>query len=261
MGTTMTVALVENDVGRLGHVGDSRAYLVRDGKLEQVTEDHSLVAELVRSGRLTAEEAEHPPAPIGDHACRRYGAGRRGRHVRGPAARGGRLPALLGRAHDMVDDARSSTLVEESRGDLARAAKALVDAANAAGGEDNITVLLFRLADERDTSRARRPPRRTRAGNGRGHAARRRRSASARRARRPAAAAAAGPRRPRAGDPACHGRRHRRRSGSARSASSASRARTSSAPSRTATSPSTRACRGTSGSGSSSTAASTRARS
>ena len=50
MGTTMTVALVGGDTVAIGHVGDSRAYLVRDGALEQLTEDHSLVAELVRSG-------------------------------------------------------------------------------------------------------------------------------------------------------------------------------------------------------------------
>ncbi len=61
MGTTMTAALVEDDQVWIGHVGDSRAYLLRDGGLEQVTEDHSLVAELVRSGRLTPDEAgEHP---------------------------------------------------------------------------------------------------------------------------------------------------------------------------------------------------------
>src|SRR3954467_13200895 len=62
MGTTMTVALVEPD-GRVafGHVGDSRAYLVRGGRLEQLTDDHSLVAELVRRGELSAAEAERHP--------------------------------------------------------------------------------------------------------------------------------------------------------------------------------------------------------
>ena len=52
MGTTMTVALVEGSVVTIGHVGDSRAYLLRDDQLTQLTQDHSLVAELVRSGRL-----------------------------------------------------------------------------------------------------------------------------------------------------------------------------------------------------------------
>ena len=58
MGTTMTVALIEGNEVTIGHVGDSRAYLVRDGRLEQLTEDHSLVNELLKSGRLSPEEAE-----------------------------------------------------------------------------------------------------------------------------------------------------------------------------------------------------------
>ena len=61
MGTTMTVALVEDDGVTIGHVGDSRAYLVRDGSLKQITEDHSLVNELVKSGKLSREEAEQHP--------------------------------------------------------------------------------------------------------------------------------------------------------------------------------------------------------
>ena len=63
MGTTMTVALVDSADGTIafGHVGDSRAYRVRGGELEQLTDDHSLVGELVRSGRLSPEEAESHP--------------------------------------------------------------------------------------------------------------------------------------------------------------------------------------------------------
>ena len=61
MGTTITVALFENGIVSIGHVGDSRAYLIRDHKVDQLTEDHSLVAELVRSGRLSPEEAESHP--------------------------------------------------------------------------------------------------------------------------------------------------------------------------------------------------------
>ena len=61
----MTVALVEDGRVAIGHVGDSRAYLIREGKLEQLTEDHSLVAELVRSGKLSPEEAEgHPQRSV-----------------------------------------------------------------------------------------------------------------------------------------------------------------------------------------------------
>ena len=67
MGTTMTVALVDGDAGTvaIGHVGDSRAYRVRDGELEQLTEDHSLVNELLKSGRLSPEEAlSHPQRSV-----------------------------------------------------------------------------------------------------------------------------------------------------------------------------------------------------
>src|SRR5205823_11090662 len=65
MGTTMTVALVEGSGVTFGHVGDSRAYLVRDGTLEQLTEDHSLVNELLKSGKLSPEEAEtHPQRSV-----------------------------------------------------------------------------------------------------------------------------------------------------------------------------------------------------
>ena len=65
MGTTMTVALVEGNGVTIGHVGDSRAYVVRDGRLEQLTEDHSLVNELLKSGKLSPEEAEiHPQRSV-----------------------------------------------------------------------------------------------------------------------------------------------------------------------------------------------------
>ena len=63
MGAVATVALVDEASGTvaIGHVGDSRGYLLRDGEIEQLTRDHSLVAELVESGVLTPEEAEHHP--------------------------------------------------------------------------------------------------------------------------------------------------------------------------------------------------------
>src|SRR4029079_7012653 len=65
MGTTMTVALVENGGVTIGHVGGSRAYLFRAGRLEQLTEDHSLVNELLKSGRLSREEAVmHPQRSV-----------------------------------------------------------------------------------------------------------------------------------------------------------------------------------------------------
>jgi PPM family protein phosphatase len=71
MGTTVTAAKVTGDEVSLGHVGDSRAYRLRDGELEQLTRDHSLVAELERSGQITPEAAEHhPQRSIPSRTCR-----------------------------------------------------------------------------------------------------------------------------------------------------------------------------------------------
>ena len=65
MGTTVTAALLVGETIAVGHVGDSRAYRIREGELEQLTDDHSLVADLVRSGRLSPEEAElHPQRSV-----------------------------------------------------------------------------------------------------------------------------------------------------------------------------------------------------
>ena len=145
MGTTMTVALVEDDRVWIGHVGDSRAYLVRDGELEQVTEDHSLVAELVRSGRLTPDEADSHPhrsvitRALGTEADVTV-------DVRAVPTRPGDMFVLCSDGlSTMVDDGSILRLVDEHRDDLHVAARALVDSANAAGGEDNITVVLFEV--------------------------------------------------------------------------------------------------------------------
>jgi serine/threonine protein phosphatase PrpC len=146
MGTTMTVALVEDDQVAIGHVGDSRAYLIREGRLEQLTDDHSLVAELVRSGKLTPEEAEiHPQRAVITRAV--------GTEpdvdvdtfsVQG--ASGDLFLICSDGLTDMVDEATILEAVELNRGDLKAAAKALVNAANRVGGEDNITVVFFELA-------------------------------------------------------------------------------------------------------------------
>jgi PPM family protein phosphatase len=147
MGTTMTVALVDDAAGTVsfGHVGDSRAYRVRDGELEQLTEDHSLVGELVRSGRLTPEEAgAHPQRSVITRAV--------GTEPDVDVdtftvdGRPGDVYLLCSDGlTDMVEEDAIRDAVNASDGDLDRAARALVDAANAGGGEDNITVVLFRL--------------------------------------------------------------------------------------------------------------------
>jgi PPM family protein phosphatase len=147
MGTTITAALVTGNGVAVGHVGDSRAYRLRNGQLEQLTEDHSLVADLVRSGRLSPDEADsHPQRSV---ITRALGTDP---HVdvdtfTAEAEPGDVFLLCSDGLTTMVGDdeiaetvARSSTLEE--------ATKALVKAANRAGGEDNVTVVIFRLEGE-----------------------------------------------------------------------------------------------------------------
>jgi PPM family protein phosphatase len=147
MGTTMTVALVEDGHVAIGHVGDSRAYLIRDRRLDQLTEDHSLVAELVRSGKLSPEEAEaHPQRSV---ITRALGTDPDvDVDTFSVATRPGDLFLLCSDGlTSMVDDETILREVERNRSDLGAAAKALVRAANKGGGDDNITVVFFEIGD------------------------------------------------------------------------------------------------------------------
>jgi protein phosphatase len=145
MGTTMTAAYVTEDDVAIAHVGDSRMYRLRGGELERLTEDHTLVAELERQGKITQEEAgRHPQRSI--------------------------ITRALGAEHDILVDHHSwpardgdvylicsdglMMFPEEQIGEILRtapdlrsAARELVDAANAGGGRDNITVVLFRVEE------------------------------------------------------------------------------------------------------------------
>jgi PPM family protein phosphatase len=147
MGTTLTVAEIVGERVSIGHVGDSRAYLVRDGSLEQLTQDHSLVAELVRSGKLTPEEAEqHPQRSVITRALGTDPDVDVDTFAVEP--RPGDLFLLCSDGlTSMVDDELIERLVDEKRGDLDGLVKALIRAANKGGGEDNITVVAFEIAD------------------------------------------------------------------------------------------------------------------
>ena len=150
MGTTVTVALVEGDRVLFGHVGDSRAYLIRDGGLTQITDDHSLVAELVRSGRLSPEEAEgHPQRSV---ITRALGTDSDvDVDTFAVDARPGDLFLICSDGlSSMVDDHSILEIAERYRENLDEAVKALLAAANLAGGEDNITVVLFEITGEPD---------------------------------------------------------------------------------------------------------------
>ncbi len=150
MGTTMTVALVEGMTVAIGHVGDSRAYLVRGDVMEQLTEDHSLVNELLKSGKLSEAEAQvHPQKNV---IIRAVGTD--------PdvdvdaftidAEDGDVFLICSDGLTDMVEDEDILDVVDRNREDLDKAVKALVQAANRGGGEDNITAVAFRIAADAD---------------------------------------------------------------------------------------------------------------
>src|SRR5690349_12532260 len=150
MGTTMTVALVEGTEVTIGHVGDSRAYVVRNHELEQLTEDHSLVNELLKSGKLSRSEAEvHPQRSVITRAVGTDPDVDVDAFV---------ISADIGDVFllcsdgltDMVADDEILQIVEKSPDDLDRVTKSLIAAANRGGGEDNITVVAFAIASGED---------------------------------------------------------------------------------------------------------------
>jgi len=152
MGTTITVALVEDAGVTIGHVGDSRAYRYREGSIEQITEDHSLVNELMKSGKLSPQEAEtHPQRSV---ITRALGTD--------PdvdvdsfqvETQSGDVFLLCSDGlTTMVDDDSILGVLEQHHDDLDRATKSLVSAANRGGGEDNITVIAFAISDTDETA-------------------------------------------------------------------------------------------------------------
>ncbi|HTD58622.1 MAG TPA: Stp1/IreP family PP2C-type Ser/Thr phosphatase [Solirubrobacteraceae bacterium] len=146
MGTTITAVHVGEQDLTIAHVGDSRAYCLRDGELLRLTDDHSLVDELIRQGKLTPEEAEeHPQRSVITRAL-------------GPEATVEvDVRSFRGRTGDvylLCSDGLTTMLGEEellgllsANARLHDAGEALIAAANAAGGKDNITVVLFRLEE------------------------------------------------------------------------------------------------------------------
>jgi len=149
MGTTMTAGtLAAGDTFLVGHVGDSRAYLLRDGELAQVTEDHSLVEEMVRGGELTPEQAEvHPRRSIVTRALG-IEPGVQVDVYTVELHEGDRVLLCSDGLTGMVraDDIAG---ILQREPDPQKAANQLIEAANAAGGEDNITALVVdAIADD-----------------------------------------------------------------------------------------------------------------
>jgi PPM family protein phosphatase len=148
MGTTLTAALVEGRKLTLGHVGDSRAYLLRSGSLSQVTEDQTLVREWEKQGRLTADEAAHSPqrnillqAIGGDPGTLQVDV------TTVDLRPGDRLLLASDGLHSMVADPDRLRDIMLANDDPDDACRALIDAANDAGGHDNITVIVVDAFD------------------------------------------------------------------------------------------------------------------
>lgn len=147
MGTTCTLALVDGERVQLAHVGDSRAYLFHDNQLRQVTEDHTLVGRMVREGRLSAEDAErHPQRSI---ITRALGVDEDVDVdlMTFELNDGDRLLICSDGLSSMLShDQIAGVLAETS--DAQSAAEHLVELANEAGGEDNITVVVVDFGGE-----------------------------------------------------------------------------------------------------------------
>ncbi len=148
MGTTLTALLAQEGKAHIAHIGDSRAYLLRDSSLKQLTEDHTLVQRMVMEGKLLPEEAErHPQRSILTRALGVDEDVEPDTLTLDPILPGDRLLLCTDGLTSMVDGERIEEVLR-SESDPQRAADTLIDAANAAGGDDNITVLVLDFIDD-----------------------------------------------------------------------------------------------------------------
>lgn len=145
MGTTLVAMLAREKSVWVAHVGDSRCYLYRGGVLEQLTRDHSLVDEQVKLGQLTREEAER--SPLRNVITRAVGSQRSvNAEIREVEVARGDLFLLCsdGLTRELPDN-RIETLLKKAT-DLDVLCQQLIEAANNAGGRDNVTCILVRIA-------------------------------------------------------------------------------------------------------------------
>lgn len=146
MGTTLVLGVFREEGLVLGHIGDSRCYRLRAGKLEAITRDHSLLQEQIDAGLVTPEQAEH--STIRNLVTRALGV------EESVMLEVSEYPVELGDVYlmcsdglnDMVNDAAIAKIVQAEAG-LEEKAQMLVDAANAGGGRDNISVLMVEAAE------------------------------------------------------------------------------------------------------------------
>jgi protein phosphatase len=145
MGTTVTAALVDGRSAYIAHVGDSRCYLLREGRIYQVSEDHSLVNEQLKAGVISADEAKH--SRFRNIITRSVGFEQQVQvDLLGIELEGGdALVICCDGLSNLVDDSEILAIVEESTLDVAPGR--LVALANDRGGDDNITVIVLRATE------------------------------------------------------------------------------------------------------------------
>jgi protein phosphatase len=145
MGTTVTAVLVDGRTAFVAHVGDSRCYLLREGRIYQVSEDHSLVNEQLKAGAISADEAKH--SRFKNIITRSVGFEQQvvvdlmGLELQS----GDGIVVCCDGLSNLVDDPEILSIVEESPIDLAPGR--LVALANDRGGDDNITVIVIRASE------------------------------------------------------------------------------------------------------------------
>lgn len=159
-GSTSVVVLVGSQGTTVAHVGDSRAYRFRNGKVERLTRDHSVVQQLLDEGRLSPEQAEgHPEA---NRITRALGVAPDVlvdvQHEATPANVADVFLLCTDGLTDLVIDDELLAAIEEHPNEPASAAKQLVDLANARGGHDNITVQVFRVLQMHPSQRPKPAP-------------------------------------------------------------------------------------------------------
>jgi len=142
MGTTGVAALLHHDALHIANVGDSRAYLLRDGNLRQVSRDHSFVSDQVAAGLITAEQARSSPHRNVITRALGYQPDVTVDLFRLPLQIGDVVLLCSDGLHGLVSDAELSTLAAQP---TEEAVKQLVDLANQRGGLDNITVVIARV--------------------------------------------------------------------------------------------------------------------
>ncbi len=158
MGTTCTLLVLEGSQAHLAHVGDSRAYLLRDEQLEQVTQDHTLVQRMVQEGKLKPEEAIHHPH--GNIITRALGVEPDVEVdiIVKDLQHNDRVLLCSDGLTDMITPEDITSILVD-RSEPQEAADRLVDAANEAGGQDNITAMVVRVteAEEDETGAPNQP--------------------------------------------------------------------------------------------------------